>query len=244
RFRSLDDFSRRTRLGPAVLRRLAAADAFCSLRHDRRGALWEVLGQGDVREHLPLFADESFGDELLAPGPATEPATLGRPVADPPAPEISSTGTAETAAPIPLPRLSLQEEVLADYRSTGLSLRAHPIEFLRGRLSELGVVPAERLATLADGVSVRVAGLVLVRQRPATASGITFVTLEDETGVANLIVRPDVWRRFFEAASRAIVLIAHGRLQRQEEIIHVLVWRLEDFSAASGRVASRSRDFR
>ncbi len=209
-FRSLDDFSRRTRLGPAVMRRLAAADALASLRPDRRSALWEVLGQGDPRENLPLFAD--------APG--------------------------DLAGAVPLPALELHQEVVADYQTTGFSLRAHPLEFQREKLAGLGVVPASRLATLLDRSRVRVAGLVLVRQRPATASGITFVTLEDETGIANLIVRPDVWRRYFEAASRATILIAHGRLQRQGEIIHVLVTRLEDFSPPGREIASQSRDFR
>ncbi len=216
-FRSLDDFVRRTRLSPAVLRRLAGADALASLRQDRRGALWHVLGQGDPRENLPLFADMPLVDV---------------PVAD------------AWSATVPLPALGLDEEVVADYQTTGFSLRAHPLQFQREKLAGLGVVPADRLATLRDRSSVRVAGLVLVRQRPATASGITFVTLEDETGIANLIIRPDVWRRFFEAAARATILIAHGQLQRQGEIIHVLAQRLEDFSPPGGNIASQSRDFR
>ncbi|HEX4146788.1 MAG TPA: error-prone DNA polymerase [Pirellulales bacterium] len=230
KFRSLDDFSRRTRLGPAVLRRLAAADALASLGHDRRGTLWEVLGQGDVRENLPLFAD----------APLIDAPVLGVPAADVSVIDLPD----EPIGSFPLPPLGLHEEVVADYQTIGLSLRAHPLRFEREKLARLGVVPAARLATLADRSSVRVAGLVLVRQRPATASGITFVTLEDETGTANLIVRPDVWRRFFEAACRATILVAHGRLQRQGEIVHVLVARLEDFSPTGGDIASQSRDFR
>ena len=129
------------------------------------------------------------------------------------------------------------EEVLADYRTSGLSLSAHPLQFLRQGLDGLGVVPASRLKTWPNGKPVRVAGIVLVRQRPSTAKGITFVTLEDETGTANLIIRPDVWQKFRQAALRATVLLAHGRLQREGLVIHVLVTRLENLS---GRLESRT----
>jgi error-prone DNA polymerase len=99
------------------------------------------------------------------------------------------------------------------------------------------------LAQTAHGRPVRVAGIVLVRQRPGTAKGITFVTLEDETGAANLIIRPDVWRRFREAALGATLLLAHGRLQRQGEVIHVLCTRLENLSETLDDLAPPSRDF-
>jgi len=109
-------------------------------------------------------------------------------------------------------------------------LRAHPLEFLREGLEEIGVVPAAALATWPDGKPVRVAGIVLVRQRPSTAKGITFVTLEDETGTANLIVRPAVWGRYRQAALGATLLLAEGQLQRHGLVIHVLAKRLEDLS--------------
>jgi error-prone DNA polymerase len=89
-----------------------------------------------------------------------------------------------------------------------------------------------------------VAGIVLVRQRPGTAKGITFVTLEDETGTANLIVRLAVWRRCRRAAIAATVLLAHGRLQRQGQVIHLLAARLEDLSPWLEQLGSQSRDFR
>ena len=139
--------------------------------------------------------------------------------------------------------MSAAEEVLADYRTAGLSLRAHPLQFLRADLQRLGVVPAELLKTWPDGKPVRVAGIVLVRQRPGTAKGITFVTLEDETGTANLIVRPSIWRRCREAALAATVLLAHGRLQRQGPVIHVLTTKLEDLSPWLRQLGSQSRDF-
>ncbi len=142
-----------------------------------------------------------------------------------------------------LPPLSAREEVLADYQTAGLSLKAHPIQFHREQLAALQVVTAARLATIDDGTFVRVAGLVLVRQRPGTAKGITFVTLEDETGVANLIIRPDIWRKFYRPARSAAALIAHGRLQNQQGVIHVLTTRLIDLSAELKGLASQSRDF-
>ena len=146
--------------------------------------------------------------------------------------------------PAELPPLDAHEEVLADYRTAGLSLKGHPITFLRPRLDELKVTPAEKLATIRNGRWLRVAGLVLMRQRPSSARGITFVTLEDETGVANLIVRQAIWERYHRVASSAVALVAHGRLERQGQVIHVLVSRLEDLAALAGKVQSQSRDFR
>ncbi len=146
------------------------------------------------------------------------------------------------ATPDFLPAMTPAEEVLADYRTTGLSLLAHPLQFLRGELEKLRVIPASGLKTWPDGKWVRVAGLVLVRQRPSTAKGITFVTLEDETSTANLIIRPDVWKRYRTAALGATILIAAGPLQRGHHVpggenIHVLVAKLEDFSISSRRHA-------
>jgi error-prone DNA polymerase len=139
--------------------------------------------------------------------------------------------------------MSPAEEVLADYRTTGLSLSAHPMEFLRRYLDSQGVVPAEKLKVLPAGGPVRVAGIVLVRQRPGTAKGITFVTLEDETGQANLIIRPDVWARWRTAALGATILQAHGRLQRQGLVIHVLTSKLINLSDQLKQLTSRSRNF-
>ncbi len=142
-----------------------------------------------------------------------------------------------------MPPLELPDEVVADYRTAGLSLKAHPIEFHRQRLEQLGIVPASRLATHPANRHVRVAGIVLVRQRPSTAKGITFVTLEDETGMANLIVRQDVWQQFYRVARTAAALVAHGRLQRHGRVIHVLVSKLEDLSEQLRGLGKQSRDF-
>jgi error-prone DNA polymerase len=218
-FRSLEDFARRTGFGRPILSRLAKAGVFGSLGLDRRGALWHALDQ-DQRE-MPLF------DKLEPAEEAAEEA------AEPGAPHETH----------PLPMMSAAEEVLADYRTTGMSLRAHPLSFLRPELDKLQVVPASRLTTWPEDQPVSVAGIVLVRQRPGTAKGITFVTLEDETGTANLIIRPSIWRRYRQAALHATVLVAHGQLQRQGRIIHVLTTRLENLSDRLEGLDPMSRDF-
>ena len=115
------------------------------------------------------------------------------------------------------------EEVLADYRTTGLSLLAHPLQFLRGELEKLRVIPASGLKTWPNGKWVRVAGLVLVRQRPSTAKGITFVTLEDETSTANLIIRPE-----------RLEALPHRRPRRHDS------HRRRPFAAAGSRIFTSS----
>lgn len=150
----------------------------------------------------------------------------------------------QEAMHIPLPQLSPAEEVRADYRTTGLSLKAHPLSFYRAELDAIRITRAADLAQLRNGQFVRVAGLVLLRQRPGTAKGITFMTLEDETGVANLIVRMEVWRRFYKAARTASALIASGQLQNHENVVHVLVRKLDDMTEHCHGIAQKSRDFR
>ncbi len=142
-----------------------------------------------------------------------------------------------------LPAMSAQQEVFLDYQTAGLSLKAHPISFFREELDHLKIVPAARLPELRNGSFVRVAGLVLVRQRPGTAKGITFVTIEDETGVANLIIRMDVWERFYQVARTASAYIAQGRLQNHQKVIHVLVTKLENLAGKLKDLRVHSRDF-
>jgi error-prone DNA polymerase len=142
-----------------------------------------------------------------------------------------------------LPAMGGRQEVFADYQTVGLSLKAHPISFYREEMNRLGIVPAAQLANLKNGHYVRVGGLVLVRQRPGTAKGITFVTIEDETGTANLIVRMDVWERFYQVARTASAYIAHGRLQKEKEVIHVLVTKLENLAETLQGLRTQSRDF-
>jgi error-prone DNA polymerase len=153
--------------------------------------------------------------------------------------------TVEEASDCPaLPALSPYEQVIADYRATGLSLKGHPLAFFRKQLDTLHVLPAERLATHPDGRRVKVAGIVLLRQRPATASGITFCSLEDETGIANVVVRARVWERFRAVTRASPAWIAHGILERKEGVIHIVLGRVEDLSKRLGEVRTASRNFR
>ena len=154
-------------------------------------------------------------------------------------PEPAEDGAALPAVP-PL------EGVLRDYGATGLSLRAHPISFLRRRLAERGAEPAEALADAArapHGRTVRVAGLCRLRQRPSTAKGVVFMSLEDETGSAQLLVHPGVYRRF-RAATAAAALIAEGRVERRGDVVHVVAKRLEDLGAELDGLLVGARDFR
>jgi error-prone DNA polymerase len=143
----------------------------------------------------------------------------------------------------PLTLMPLDEQVRADYDSTGLSLKAHPIGLLRPQLDALRVLSAKALERAQDKAVVRVAGLVLVRQRPATAKGIIFATLEDETGMINLIIRPAVWQRYLRAACHAVGWLAQGQVERTAGVIHVCVAQLADLSQSLRGIAVRSRDF-
>ena len=127
-----------------------------------------------------------------------------------------------------LPEMTAQEEVIEDYRTGGLSLAAHPLCFERKRLAAKGVVTTADAVAAPEGRRVAVAGIVLTRQRPATAKGMLFLTIEDETGAANVVVRPDVWEAAAAPARRAAVLVVHGRIQRRGAVVHVVAMRLED----------------
>ncbi len=208
-FQSMAELTRRSGLGQVAMERLAAADAFTSLKLSRRNALWQALDQTRKPQDLPLL-------NALSPE-------------DSPTPQ--------------LPQLTEQEEVFADYRAAGLSLRRHPLTFCRDALSALGVVKADQLRVAPANRPVSVAGLVLMRQRPSTAKGITFVTLEDETATANLVIKQGVWDKYSKVARRANAMIAHGNLERKNETIHVVVRRLEDLTDRLAGVENRSRDF-
>ncbi|MBA3669800.1 MAG: error-prone DNA polymerase [Sphingomonas sp.] len=146
---------------------------------------------------------------------------------------------AEAIAAI-LPQMPLSEHVVNDYQTVRLSLKAHPMSFLRDHYGGRGFVTADRLRKLRYGQRVSLAGLVLIRQRPGSAKGVCFITLEDETGIANLIIWPD---RF--AAQRSIVMgarlmVVHGVVQHDEAVVHVVTSRLEDDSAMLRRLSDDS----
>jgi error-prone DNA polymerase len=264
-FTSIDDFARRTGLGQAAIKRLADADAFGSLGTNRRQAVWQSLAQERKPKPLPLFeicSSKWEGEVPAEPNPVKTHGSAG-----------ASPSQSADDEEIALPPMSQRDEVVADYRSAGLSLRAHPISFHRHELDQLGITPAARLPELANEAPVRVAGLVLLRQRPGTAKGITFVTLEDETGTVNLVVHQHTWDRYYRVARRAPAWIAHGHVQTTAKkgdksnysaaprvfddhavnnwtyplfspVIHVVVHRLEALAEGLGALEVKSRDFR
>jgi error-prone DNA polymerase len=135
------------------------------------------------------------------------------------------------------------EGIVADYRAVGLTLGRHPMALLREDLLKMGLLSAIDLQCIAHGRRVSVAGIVLMRQRPQTASGVTFVTLEDESGQVNVIVWESVGRVHHRALVEARMLEVQGELQRQEEITHLIAERLIDRTALLGKLLTRSRDF-
>ena len=135
-----------------------------------------------------------------------------------------------TEHPVALPELTGGEQVAQDYATLRLSLKAHPLSFFRGELAETGHVPCAALGDMRDGRWVTLAGLVLVRQRPGSASGVIFATLEDETGIANIIVWPSCFERHRRIVMSSKLLGVTGRVQREGQVIHVVANRLVDHS--------------
>jgi error-prone DNA polymerase len=129
-----------------------------------------------------------------------------------------------------LPEMPLGEHVIEDYASLSLTLKRHPLAFLRAELAREGLVTAAELARLPVDRRLSIAGIVLIRQRPGSANGVVFITIEDETGIANLIVWPAILERFRRAALGATLLRCTGKLQREESVIHVVADRLEDMT--------------
>ncbi|MEM6504021.1 MAG: error-prone DNA polymerase [Planctomycetota bacterium] len=213
---------RRSRVAATAMRKLAEADAFGSMQLDRQQALWQTRQMRDTP--LPLF------DGLI-------PLTIS-----------PSQDTQPTGHP-PLPRIAPVRQVVRDYETTGLSLKEHPLAFVRHRLERRGVTRCRDLADpgrFPHGERVSVAGLVLVRQRPGSASGVVFVTLEDETGVANLILWPKTFDRYRRVARHASILQATGTVQRDGhsgQVVHVLVRSLREVEHAENEIRNRSRDF-
>lgn len=160
--------------------------------------------------------------------------------------EVASEDALHEAAhePTPLLRTPTEgERIVADYASVGLTLGRHPLALLRDSLQSKHLLSARDLESLPHGKSVRTAGIVLMRQRPGTASGVTFLTLEDETGQVNIIV----WERIGEEYRRALLqsrlLEVDGELQRQEGVMHLVARRLIDRTPLLGELVTRSRDF-
>ncbi|WP_374276606.1 error-prone DNA polymerase [Azonexus sp.] len=152
-------------------------------------------------------------------------------------------GLAPVEAPADLPAPTAGENLVADYRHLGLSLRPHPLTLLRKRLSERRFLPARQLAAAGDRALVRAAGIVVGRQRPGTATGIVFVTLEDESGLVNVVVRPELVEKQRRELLGARLLGVYGQLQAAEGVVHLVAQRLVDLSDWLGRLETASRDF-
>ena len=136
--------------------------------------------------------------------------------------------------------------VLHDYAALNLSLKPHPLSFVRDRLDRMGVATAVALRDrerFPHGRSAATAGIVLVRQRPGTAKGLVFMTLEDESGISNLIVRPAIFERDRKAARHAAVVLAHGRVERAGDVVHLVTTKIESLDPMIGELSAVSRHF-
>jgi error-prone DNA polymerase len=191
-------------------------DAFGSIGVSRQAALWTL--QRLVDQPLPLF------DE------AADPAGIAQDTL--------------SAAALPVP--SAFDEVTADYDRAQLSLKAHPLSFVRDDLQHAKVTPCHRLSDAARtpaGRTIAVAGLVLVRQRPGTASGIVFMTIEDETGIANIILFPKTYERFRSVARHSAAVVCTGKVERQGPVVHIKASRLRSLPLSAPGLDGLSRDF-
>jgi error-prone DNA polymerase len=193
---------------PAALWRRAAA----------RPAMLEVLARGDAFQSMGLSRRQALW-AIKGMGEA-------------PLPLFAAAGEAERGEEpeVVLPEMPIGEAVVEDYAALRLSLKRHPAALLCEPLAAMGVSPADRLLEMKNGARVTVAGLVLVRQRPGSARGVIFVTLEDESGVANVIVWPTTFERFRRTVLAARLLKVTGRLQREGIVTHVVAERMEDLS--------------
>ncbi|WP_107045441.1 error-prone DNA polymerase [Sphingomonas sp. STIS6.2] len=211
-FDSVEDVWRRSSVQRAAIEKLADADAFHAFGADRRQGLWKVRGLGEAP--LPLFAAADRAAETIS-AEGIEPSVALRPLTD-------------------------GREVIEDYRSLQLSLRAHPLTFVRGELARRGVTKCAELANIRDGRHVEVAGIILVRQKPGSAKGVLFITIEDETGIANGILWPDRFERQRRTIMSASMIGMKGRVQKEGEVIHVICDRIIDHGDLLHRVGEMS----
>ena len=245
RFASVEALIARAGLRRDELATLAEIGALNAFGYDRRTALWQI--ERAVRKPGELFREglqdsdqrdrevRSQKAEVSPPLPtAFQAATAG-----PPKRAVRSAPARKDGSP--LAPMTPDERVVADYAGTGLTIGPHPVAFRRQELALRGVLRAIDLPRVRNGRQVRVAGTVITRQRPGTAKGFMFLTLEDETGVANIIVRPDVF-----AADRVTILersflLVEGVLQLQDGVTSVKAERFHDF--AFTEATPESRDF-
>jgi error-prone DNA polymerase len=231
------------RLGFRLLRGLAAKDAAAIIRARAAGPFDTIdqftrrtgllqgavsrLAEADAFGSLACDRRQSLWDALSQPKSRSP-----RPLLDPSDPAVDPLAD--------LPAMTVQEQVVADYQTLGLTLRPHPVSFYREHLQRLGATPAAQLANLPHRRQVRVAGLILLRQRPSTGNGITFATLEDETGTVNLVLYKSIWERFHAIARHSNAWFVRGRLESRHGVIHVVAQHLQDMQhELTHRVPSR-----
>jgi error-prone DNA polymerase len=219
RFASIDALAREVGLRRDELTTLADIGALNAFTHERRSALWQV--ERAVRPAGALYEDESAANPQR------------------PTPNQFQRQTPDVAAS-PLPTMNASDRLQADYAGMGLTLGPHPMALKRPELALRGVLRAADLPRARDGRRVRVAGMVITRQRPGTAKGFVFLTLEDETGISNVIVRPDLFDREKTTVVRQPFLIVDGVLQNQEGVLSVRADRVE---AIDGAAAVDAHDF-
>ncbi|RVT97671.1 DNA-binding protein [Rhodovarius crocodyli] len=215
-FRSTDELWHRAGVPAAAMVQLAEADAFQpSLGLARREALWALKPLRD--EPLPLFAAASQQAEMLVP-------------------EVHEPG-------VTLRPMTAGGEVVKDYGHVGLTLRDHPLTFLREDLKRRRIVTCAEAAAARDGKWLEVAGIVLIRQRPGSAKGVMFITIEDETGIANLVIWPSMFEQERRTILSAGMLAVKGRIQREGEVVHLVAKRLTDMSPELAGVGERDTPF-
>ena len=254
RFRSIDELIRVTGMRRDEVTVLAEIGALNALGYDRRSALWQVerlvrpagelFAQEEQDEELGLQASQGIGNREQGTGQEREHEEEKRSARSAPTPTpfpVPRSPFPESASP--LPEMSAGERLVADYAGTGITVGPHPMGFRRHELATKGVLRAIDLPQVRNGRRVRTAGMVITRQRPGTAKGFVFLTLEDETGIANIIVRPDVYAR-----DRAIVvdspfLLVEGILQVQDGVTAIKAERMERLEGLLASMAVESHDF-
>jgi len=226
-FSSVNDLVRRTALRKPELEALAEIGALNSLGEGlhRREALWQI--EKACRPAGPLFeqADASRGTDgngqgVRAPAPAK--------------------GEAAGGDPCPLDPMTPVERLEADYRGAGMTTGPHPMRYFREALQQAGALSAADLVPLPHGRRVRAAGAVIVRQRPGTAKGFVFLTLEDETGVANIIIRPDLFQKHRVAVTGEPFLLVEGVLQKQDNVISVRAEKIQALQRGVSQPGARN----
>ena len=213
-FSDIQELVFRCRINKRDLESLAAADALSALSGDRHRAFWQASAVDKISAD---FSNSFFSDERFIKN--------------------------DFGVDVLLPPVSEKENVFGDYASTGFTLRAHPVALYREHLNYYKVFLASELNNISDKVSVKVVGLVTSRQRPMTASGVTFLTLEDESGFTNVVVWPRLSERLRPVVRQSTLMGVIGQVQESEGVTHLIAQELVDLSHWLGALESYSKDF-